>query len=73
MEGLGLIVARFATAVEPLTTTARATLDVAAFHVELTLDYAAVVTRARISAPIIWLLSIANAWNLLAVDNAGGD
>jgi hypothetical protein len=73
MLGLVLILIRLAVAIEPLAVAPRASFNVATLYVELSLDGAAVMAGHSVSAPIVWLVPIADACNLLAVDDASQD
>jgi hypothetical protein len=76
MEGLGVnasIFIRLAIAIEALSTTSSAPLNIAAFNVEFALDDATIMTGPTIGAPVLFFLTVANTRHLGAIHYACGD
>jgi hypothetical protein len=71
--GLLLVLARLTVAIEPLAITPRTTLNVTPLNVELAFDDTAIMTWAAICAPIVGLVAVTYAGNVLCIDGAGQD
>ncbi len=68
---LGITVISLAVTVEALPSASGAALDVTSFYVELAFGSDTVMTGPSIRAPVVWLIAVANARNVLACDDAG--
>jgi hypothetical protein len=69
--GLILVLVRLTVAVKPLAVTSGAALDITALNMELAFDDTAIMAGTPICAPIVRLVAVANARNLLAIDSTG--
>jgi hypothetical protein len=71
MLGLIFFLVRFTVAIESLTIATRASLNIAALNVKLAFDCAAVMTWPLVSPPVIRLIPVTDAGDLLTIDDAG--